>query len=278
MLENLENANSEISNREQVLRLVSEKLKNLTRELVDPPLAERVLTNYPMPIALAYRRFQDARFNLFEQVLRLKDLFESMGFFIYNLMLADRLRRLDPAKYQVQDAGARRAYNGFSMAARLDFVSALLHTAATTNSQHELFIPDLVGTSVVETAQRLQDELRNRISHTATTTESQQDRLLKEFQPLAEDLLEDLSFLSNYRLVRIPSFHFKRGRLFRRVEVYKGVTPSVEEEILQDQGATQAEFDHVVMLSPEDKVLDLYPLYRAHQLLKRHGTQHTYAF
>ena len=151
ILEKIEKSDSQSVESVQTLSLVAEKLRGLTHEIVDPPLAERVIVDYPMPIAIAYRRFQDARFNLFEQVPRLKDLFEAMGFFLYNLMLADTLRRLDPTKYRVEDTGARRAFNGFSMSARLDFVASLLQTAASTNSRHELFIPDLVGTSVVET-------------------------------------------------------------------------------------------------------------------------------
>jgi len=77
---------------------------------------------YPTPIAMPYRRFIDAKFNVYEQVLRLRDVYESIVHFLYNVMLADAFHRLDAKKYFVQDAGARRAYNGFSMSSRLDFI------------------------------------------------------------------------------------------------------------------------------------------------------------
>ena len=82
-------------------------------------------------------------------------------------MLADVLRRLDPRVYYVQDKGARRAYNGYSMAARMDFVHSIIELAAKRDSQ-ELFVSEIVDSDVVKVAKELQEEFRNRLSHTAT--------------------------------------------------------------------------------------------------------------
>jgi hypothetical protein len=61
------------------------------------------MSHYPTPIALAYRRFYDSRFNIYEQTLRLRDLFESASFFVYNLVLSDVLRRLDPKQFYIEE-------------------------------------------------------------------------------------------------------------------------------------------------------------------------------
>jgi hypothetical protein len=126
-----------------------------------------------------------------------------------------------------------------------------------------LRIAELVGSSVPVLVRQLQDDLRNRLSHTATATESQQRNALKEFEPIVEELLSDLEFLLDYRLVRITSFFYERGNLVRCMEVYHGVVPGLDDQILaEDTGLTRADRDHLVLLDTEDQVLDLYPLYQ----------------
>jgi hypothetical protein len=85
-------------------------------------------------------------------------------------------------------------------------------------------------------------------------------------------MLEDLDFLTRYRLVRIPSFYFLHGQLMRRMEIYHGVVPELDEQPIPDPSSlTQADRDHLVLLDDEDKVLDLHPLY---QLLASQETRH----
>lgn len=256
----------------QQLELVARKLEGLAATLAPPKLQDRVMADYPTPIALAYRRFHDARFNVYERVLRLKDVFESAAYYVYNLVLADVFRRLDPVRYYIVDKGARRAYNGYSMSARMDLVARVLEIAGS-NQGRDLFIPELVGSSVAVLAKQLQDDLRNRLSHTATATESQQRSVIREFQPIVEEMLLELEYLASYRLVRIPSFYFKHGNLVRRMELYHGVVPELLEEQIPSVNIklTRADRDHLVLLDAEDQVLDLYPLY---QLLASEETRH----
>lgn len=248
---------------DQELELVARKLREVAVIMAPPKLSERVMADYPTPIALAYRRFHDARFNAYERVLRLRDLFESTAYYVYNLVLADAFRRLDPVQHYIDDKGARRAYNGYSMSTRMDFVARLLEINEYSQGK-ELFIPELVGSSVTVLAKQLQDDLRNRLSHTATATESQQRSVIKEFQPIVEGMLSDLEYLASYRLVRIPSFYFKRGNLVRRMELYHGVVPELLEEQIPSDNVEliNADHDHLLLLDAEDRVLDLYPLYQ----------------
>jgi hypothetical protein len=109
------------------------------------------------------------------------------------------------------------------------------------------------------------------MSHTATATESRLKNLIEEFQPRVEAMLEQLEFLTKYKLVRIPSFYYKDNKLVRRLEVYSGSVPGVDEEVLPDNVLpTPAEQDHLVLLDREDQVLDCYPFY---QLLASNDTR-----
>jgi hypothetical protein len=252
------------------LSLASALLRDVANLLTPPGLAERVTSSYPAPIALAYQRFQDGRFNVYETVLRLRDLAEATSFFLYNVLLADALRNLDPQRYFITDAGARRAYNHYSMAARLGFVSTLLDTARENAS--DLFMPELVDVSdVVGIARTLQDDLRNRISHTAASSESQQLRLIDEFKPEVDFLLSRLDFLRNYRLVRVPSFYYRHGQLIRQMIVYNGTVPTLDEQSIENDALSPVERDHLVLLNTDEQVLDLYPIY---QLFSGQETRH----
>ena len=113
LLEKLDQVHERDIDPEDQRRILAAKLRRIAVLLAPPELPERVMDNYPTPIALAYRRFHDARFNVYEQVLRLRDLFEASSCFVYNLVLADLFRRLDPKCYYIDDRGARRAYNGY---------------------------------------------------------------------------------------------------------------------------------------------------------------------
>ena len=253
------------------LRAAAERLRDLASTLVPPSLAELVTTEYPIPVALAYRRFQDAQFDVYQQLLRLRDLFEAASYYLFHIVLADIVHNLDPQKYFIEDRGARRAYNGFSMAGRISFVSAILQIASRNKGQ-DLFIPELVDLiPILDSARYIQDDFRNRLSHTSTAHEGIAERTLRTFKPLVEQLLEQFEFLTRYPLVRISSFVVRQGRWVRRMVVYKGVIPRSEEETLSLLPIyPSAESDHLVLLGGEDKVLDLYPLY---QLLTNEETR-----
>jgi type I restriction enzyme R subunit len=243
-------------------RFVAARLRDIATRLASPPLAERVMARYPMPIALAYRRFHDSRFNVYEQVLRLRDLFESAAFFIYNITLADALRRLSPEKYAVADRGARTAYDGFSMAARISFVEAVA-AMARSHTPTDLFLPELCNSSFGSHARQLQSDFRNHISHSATASESRQRAILTRYQPVVESMLGELSFLEDYRLARIASLYMRDGKYVRRIELYQGVTPVIDEQPFEpNQQPDLAEFDHLVLLDENDDHLDLYPMYQ----------------
>jgi type I restriction enzyme R subunit len=231
LLDKLEQVHEGDIDSEDQPRILATKLHQIAAQLAPPELPECVMGNYPTPIALAYRRFHDARFNVYEQVLRLRDLFEASSYFVYNLVLADLFRRLDPRCYYIDDRGARRAYNGYSMSARMDLVAKVLEISRS-NSGQKLFIPELAGASVVDLAKQLQEDFRNQLSHTATATESRQRNVLEKFEPLVHEMLAGLEFLAEYRLVRIPSFYFKQGSLVRRMEIYRGVVPDLDEQTI----------------------------------------------
>lgn len=263
-----EQPNSQAKVNDPQMESVAGRLKELAFLLSPPSLADKVMNSYPMPIALAYRRFLEAKFNVYEQVSRLKDLFEATGFFIYNVVLADALQRLDPNQYRIADKGARKAYNGYSMSTRIDFVDAIISIAKSNNGK-DLFLPELVQSSVVPHAKELQDKFRNQLSHIATPSESQQRKILKKYQPVVEEMLTQLEFLSAYRLIRVPEFHIKKGKLTYRIEIYQGVMPKVDEKENVSLIPIHAEHDHIVLMDRDDKILDLHPLY---QLLANDAT------
>jgi type I restriction enzyme M protein len=266
----MEESGIEKSLNDHKMEVVASKLRQLASTLVPAPLPERVMSDYPTPIALAYRRFHDSRFNVYEQTLRLRDLFEAASYFVYNLVLADVLRRPEPKQFYIEKSKARKAYNSCSMRHRIDFVDEVIKIASTNNGK-DLFIPELVNSSVVSLARQMQD-WRNQLSHTATLKESQQRKVFDDYHPVVEELLAELKFLADYPLVRIPSFYNKKGELICRMEIYRGTAPNlIERSISIDSQLIQAEYNHLLLWDREYKILDLYPLY---QLIDNEQTQY----
>jgi len=265
---------SKLDNKENTsLKAIAFQLHQLADNLVPLPLTERILNKYPTPIALAYKRFEDSRFNVYEQVQRLQDVYEAASFFIYNLVLADCFHRLDPKKFFISNAGERRAYNSFAMAGRIDFIKSITDLAKPNNGT-ELFIPELVNMPFTEPANKLKN-LRNSLSHTATATESGQRKIFEDSLPAVEALLDGLAFLEDYRMVRVPSFYRKNGKLTARMEVYQGTVPTLGEKEDSDDlplsELIKAEHDHLIMLNSSGKILDIYPMY---QLIENERTQY----
>jgi len=260
------------------LPLIAEQLRKLAHSLSPPTLAEQVMETYPTPIALAYRRYHDARFDVFEQVLRLRDLFESATFFVFNVALADAFRRLDPKAYYVEKNDSRRAYDNFSIPPRMSFIEAITEKAKA-RSVDDLFMAELATSSVCGVVRELQSEFRNVLSHTMAGSESQQKKVLERFSPRVNELLASLSFLSRYQLVRIDSFHWKGERFYRRIEVLQGVALEIREEYVPDGAMpTKAPRDHLVLLDEDDRVLDLHPLYQFVATPQTHDQRHLCLF
>lgn len=236
---------------------IADELRKIIASISSPPVIERAISDYPTPIAIAARRFKEARFNSYEQVFRLRDLFEAASFFVYHIVLADALHRLPMPQYYVDQKPARRAFDEFSMKFRLDFVEAVLSTAQEDNGA-SLFVPELLKTSVVTTAKSLQSEFRNVLSHTATPSLRQQENILKVFRPRVETMLRELEFLGAYRLVRVPAFYFVGDKRIARIEVYRSPAPYIHEEPL----TTNIDHTHMALLDAEGALLDLHPLYQ----------------
>lgn len=272
VLPNLEKAENNKENQSSDLEIATQKLKFVVSLLARPSLEERVTIEYPTPIAIAYQRFLNARFNIYEQVMRLKDVYEAACFYIYNILLADVLR--NEQKFYIRDKGSRRAFQSDSMASRMLFVKSV-QGIVTERDQNTLFIPELVHSFDVSVTDQLRQELRNRVAHTATSTENQQKKVLEKFRPIVDSLLEKLDYLRNYPLVRIPLFYFEKGQLIRRMEVYTGVTPKLEEQPFSlDYETVPADRNNLVLINEDNNVLDLHPFYQLVSSERTHFETH----
>ncbi len=255
----------------QNLQSVEQPTQDLSsNNLVEPSLADKIMEKYPTPIALACRRFHNAQLNVYEQMRRLIDLYEYTTFFVFNLVLADLFQRLDPI--YIKDKGVRNAFKDFSMERRIKFMEEVIKVASTGHGT-SLFIPELVDSAVTNYANNLK-ELRNELAHKGTASESVQRRILDKKKPIIDELLCELKFLIDYRLVRIPGLHYEGGQLIYQMMVYQGEVPFLDTKPiggdLQLERSCLADRNHLVILNNQGKVLDLHPLY---QLVSNEKTQ-----
>lgn len=236
------------------------------------PLDELVTREYPLPIALAYRRMIRAEHNPYEQVGRLIGLYESLTQFFYYVLLSDYLK--NPALqrvYHPNDKGVRGAYKSYSMDKRLKFVDGLLKTIkrqAGKDSNLRPFIPELLGVDLCAPLDKLRC-LRNEDSHSAAGTTAAQRAILEENIPLAEHLLNEVRFLREYPLCRVQGSYAQQGKVILTIEYFQGAlyeTDIREQEapIAEDEQPKQitADREHVVLLNSQFDWLDLHPFYQ----------------
>lgn len=70
--------------------------------------------------------------------------------------------------------------------------------------------------------------------------------------------------MTEYRLVRVSGFYFDGGKFKRQQELYRGTAPLLDEEELPGEEIIQvkAHREHLLLLDPDDNMLDLHPLYQ----------------
>ncbi len=245
---------------------VVEQFRKISTLLISKPkLEERVETNYPTPIAYPFRLFREAQTHgtYLEKMYRLKDVYEAICFFLYNVCLSDLTRNLSSLNYFIKDKQARRAFTGYSMIHRLNCISEII-TEVNQRKSTDLFIHELhTFPDIIETGKKLQSDLRNVISHTRTSSESRQRRIVDEYLPSVEKMLLQTEFLEEYRLVRILGCFYEKGLWHRTIELYKGaVTTTVREEAPEGFFDTKPERNHILLLDTDNKVLNLHPFYQ----------------
>ncbi|MBC8506318.1 MAG: DEAD/DEAH box helicase family protein [Anaerolineales bacterium] len=243
------------------LSLVTEKILSVVTNLTPPSIHDIVLDSFPTPIAIAYRRYHDARFNVYEQLVRLRDLYEAIAFFIYNTIFADWIYRLGN-NYSIKDKGASKAYSQHSMHARIKFVDEIIK-AAKTRKKNELFLSELQEAEYSSLAFLLQSEFRNFFSHHGLGTEIVVKNSINKFWPMVEELLVELKFLSNYRMARITEIYSHKKSIIQRMELYRGPVPEIEEiPVEQEIIPSLPDKEHLVLLDQDNQSLSLYPIYQ----------------
>src|SRR5436305_4631369 len=75
---------------------VASSLQHLAAELIPKSLADIVRQEFPAPMAIAFRRFDLARHNPYEQLDRMINLVEACTYFVFHVLLADYSRARKP--------------------------------------------------------------------------------------------------------------------------------------------------------------------------------------
>jgi hypothetical protein len=243
----------------------------MMQEFLDDWLAksldEAILTEFPAPIAIAYRRFKAARFNNYERLDRLITLVESCVYFVFHTLMADYTHNKWFLEIPLSN-DARQALKGDdSIDHRLKFIDEV--TNAARAGKVSLFMPELDRVSVVSVGDLIREKVRNPTAHHAPGAEQRVRLVIEEHLPQAEKLLDELRFLSEYTLCQIKSHSHHKGQWFYQAVTYKGAEydVSIDEEPLEfAEGEAprliEAERDHLVLLDSSYGTLDVFPFYQ----------------
>jgi len=220
----------------------------------------------PFPIARMYTLFAISEHqpgNM--RVKKLIDLSEYIVSYVYNVLVSDQLRRLkfDDAELRAKmDA----SYSSYSVTPRLDVISHLLKIAPK-QSAIDLFMPELL-TIDLGVCREIQNNIRNKWSHTGTFPEHKCKQIIKTYQPKLEKLLQSMKFLADYNLTQVTSITIRNGRLRHHVISMMGnnalFMPDVEE--LEKDNILLADSFHIILITKARgyDFLDLHPFYLMH--------------
>ena len=257
---------------------VATALHKLADEIVPKPLESVIREEFPAPIAIAYRRYMMSRVNPYEQLDRLNSLVESCVYFAFHVLLADYCANQWHTKATLSP-DARRVFKGdSSIQNRLKFIEEVLHAARQQTVS--LFMPELVTCDIASYGDRVRDDLRNRVAHSAPGSEAYVRSLIHGFREPLQEMLEKLKFLREYRLCRIRSHHFHAGQWHYQAELYRGeeYDGSIKEfspDEAEDKGKLiAAEREHLVLLDSDRETLDLWPFYQLVFSDKTFGESH----
>lgn len=247
---------------------VATSLQHLAAELSPKSLADIVRQEFPAPIAIAFRRFDLARHNPYEQLDRMINLVEACTYFVFHVLLADYSR----ATWRDTVALPKEALDALKPRAsfddRIQFIRAITDAAKEHNL--ELFIPTMADAKVDIYADRFRTGLRNPVAHSAPGSEAYIRDLIQRHRADLDFMLESLRFLRGYSMCRVRSYYFDKGRGYYQVELYRGEEFDVNvqhlelKDVVDDTRLVAVEREHLVLLSPEYNALDLWPYYQLH--------------
>lgn len=245
---------------------VAASLRQLADDLVPKSLESIIRDEFPSPIAIAYRRYMMSRHNPYEHLHRLITLVESCVYFAFHVLLADFCRNQWHGRLTL-GPDAKRVLKGDSfLQNRLKFIAEVL--AAAEQQSFSLFMPELAKCEIVTYGDRVRDDLRNQVAHTAPGSEVYVRSLIHEFHPHLQEMLERLKFLRGYTLCRIRNHYFQSGGWRYQAEVYRGAEYDVNimdsslDEALGAGRLIAAEREHLVLLDSGGEHLDLWPFYQ----------------
>ncbi|HMS00113.1 MAG TPA: restriction endonuclease subunit S [Anaerolineales bacterium] len=245
---------------------IEKTLSNLIKNLIPKPLDKLILEDFPTPIAIPYRRFNMARYNYYERLDRMISLVESCVYLVFHVLLTDYCRHHWKNQINLSNEARQSLKGTQSIDYRLRFIDEVLNYAQSGSIN--LFMPELSTTEIVEIGNKLRNEVRNPISHSAPGSEPFVRSLIDKYAPSVTKLLESFRFLSDYTLCRVRNHYFQNGEWYYQAEIYRGAEYdlNIQENILagdsNDSELITAERDHLILLSPDAETLDMHPFYQ----------------
>jgi hypothetical protein len=247
---------------------VADRLRQIASDIAPRPLPERIRQTFPAPLAIAYRRYEMARHNPYEQLDRMINLVEACTYFAFHTLLAD----CGQAEWRNKIALPKPAREALKPRATFDHRIQFIRTLRALAREHrlDLFVPELVECNIDEYADEFRLQLRNPVAHSAPGSEAYVAELVQRHQHRLHELLGQLDFLADYTMCRVRGHYFQQARWHYQCELYRGEEYDVnlQEIPLMDAEVNgrliAADRNHLVLLSPEYEVLDLWPYYQLH--------------
>ncbi len=251
------------ANDPRVRAKIATGLREWATAISPPSIAEIAANEFPTPLAVAFRRYEAAANDPYQQLGRMTHLVEACVFFVFYVFVADakRMKTLsDPIRKALEDA-----LKNDTAHLRETFIGEYIKSAEQSLS----LVPKLLNPKIVEQAKYLRNNLRNVVAHSAPGAEQHVKKMIRENEPRLFKLLEALRILvdQNYTLCRITKQFYHTSKPHYHCELYKGhaLVNRLNIEERESDSIIRADHEHLVLLCADsDEPLDLWPYYRLH--------------
>jgi Type I restriction modification DNA specificity domain len=169
----------------------------------------------PFPIARPYTLILNSEYQPYNMRLKaLINLSESIVYYIYNVLVADQLRRLKLDDTELSEK-IEKSFTSYSINSRLDVIFRMLNFVQK-HSDVDLFIPEFSNIDI-GVCRAFQNDVRNKWSHTSSFPEHKCKQIIIKYLPQFEKLLQTLLFLKEYNLSQVLHITIRNNLLQHHV-------------------------------------------------------------
>ncbi|MGD0951385.1 MAG: hypothetical protein ABR985_03170 [Methanotrichaceae archaeon] len=162
-----------------------------------------VYQNFPAPIAYFYQQTERGYDNSNHRIQLLRSTWESLIYILYGIVLGDvNFKKFSLNNIRIfsdKQPIRRKHLTDYKLGVKIEIMQKIIEF--DKDNEAGLLISSYINSDIFDVIKKLNDQ-RNDVSHLAALSEQEAEDRFKELYPIVTDLLFELSFLENVRILK----------------------------------------------------------------------------